>query len=76
MRFVAPHADVVGMTVGSECIVANELGLDYAAICVVDNVANGLGGARLSNEEFEAGKAANQRRVVAALLALAPELAR
>lgn len=76
IRFIAQHADLVGMTVGSECIVANELGLDYAAICVVDNLANGLGEQGLTNEEFDAGKVANQARVVAVLDALVPELAR
>ena len=40
---MAAHADVVGMTIASECIVAAELGLAYAAICVVDNLANGIG---------------------------------
>ena len=40
---MAAHADVVGMTMASECIVAGELGLAYAAICVVDNLANGIG---------------------------------
>ncbi len=28
---MAAHADVVGMTIASECIVAGELGLAYAA---------------------------------------------
>ena len=41
-----PHADVIGMTVASECVVAGELGLRYAALCVVDNLANGVGGRR------------------------------
>src|SRR4029077_15554927 len=31
IRLIAAHADVVGMTVASECIVAGELGLQYAA---------------------------------------------
>ena len=43
IRLIAAHADVVGMTMASECIVAGELGLAYAAVCVVDNLANGVG---------------------------------
>ena len=43
---MAAHADVVGMTIASECIVAGELGLAYAAVCVVDNLANGIGAGR------------------------------
>jgi 5'-methylthioadenosine phosphorylase len=76
IRFVAPHADVIGMTAASECVVANEIGIDYATVCIVDNVANGLRAQVLTREEFETNKAANQRRVVSVLAALAPELAR
>ena len=47
IRLIAAHADVVGMTIASECIVAGELGLDYAALCVVDNLANGIGAGEL-----------------------------
>ena len=45
------------MTLASECIVAGELGLPYAAVCVVDNLANGVGDAPLTLSEFEAGVA-------------------
>src|ERR1700712_5649067 len=48
IRMIAPHADLVGMTIGSECVIAGELGLEYAAICVVDNLANGLAEGELS----------------------------
>ncbi len=41
----AQHADVVGMTMASECVVAGELGLAYASVCVVDNLANGVAAA-------------------------------
>jgi 5'-methylthioadenosine phosphorylase len=67
IRMIAAHADVVGMTIASECVLAGELGIRYAAICVVDNLANGVGEAPLSVEEFEAGKAANRARLLAAL---------
>ena len=36
-------ADVVGMTVASEATLAGELGMEFAALCTVDNYANGLG---------------------------------
>ena len=42
VRFLATFGDVVGMTMASEATVARELGLDYAALCVIDNFANGL----------------------------------
>jgi purine nucleoside phosphorylase len=75
IRLLAAHADVVGMTVASECVLAGELGLRYAAVCVVDNLANGVGAAPLTMEEFEAGKAANRERLLATLEAVVPGLA-
>jgi len=75
IRLLAAHADVVGMTVASECILAGELGVPYAAVCVVDNLANGVGDAPLTIEEFEAGKAANQGRLLHALSGVVPALA-
>ena len=74
VRFIAQFADVVGMTMASECIVACELGLSYASICVVDNLANGVAEQPLTPEEFEAGKRANQAAVIAALDAVIPAL--
>ncbi|MGB2852420.1 MAG: MTAP family purine nucleoside phosphorylase, partial [Solirubrobacterales bacterium] len=52
IRLIAAHADVIGMTIASECTLAGELGLAYATICVVDNLANGVGGAPLAVEDF------------------------
>jgi 5'-methylthioadenosine phosphorylase len=75
IRFIAQFADVVGMTMPSECILAGELGLAYACVCVVDNLANGVAERPLTYEEFEAGKQANQAAVVAALDAVIPVLA-
>ncbi|MFA5882491.1 MAG: hypothetical protein WDA60_01425 [Acidimicrobiia bacterium] len=76
VRMIAAFADVVGMTVGSECVACAERGLAYAAVCVVDNLANGLGDAGLTVEEFEAGTAANVATLVATLREVVPELAR
>ena len=60
IRLIAAHADVVGMTIASECVVAGELGLAYAALCVVDNLANGLGAGRSTVAELEADRSANR----------------
>jgi purine nucleoside phosphorylase len=75
IRMMATHADLVGMTMASECVVAGELGLSYAAVCVVDNLANGVGAAPLDVEELEADRARNAARLAGALEALLPELA-
>lgn len=75
IRLIAAHAEVIGMTIASECILAGEVGISYAAICVVDNLANGVGGASLAVEDFEAGKATNRQRLLDALAVTVPELA-
>jgi 5'-methylthioadenosine phosphorylase len=74
VRLIAARADVVGMTIASECIVAGELGLAYAAICVVDNLANGIGATTLSIEEMEAHRNANAARLREGLAATLPRL--
>lgn len=63
IRLIGDHADLVGMTLASECIVAGELGLSYAAVCVVDNLANGVGSRPLSPLDVEAHRAANADRL-------------
>ena len=75
VRLIARHADVVGMTMASECAIACQLGLAYAAICVVDNLANGIGETTPTQEDFEAAKAENWSRVGSALVAALPALA-
>jgi len=74
IRLMAAHAHVVGMTIASECIVAGELGLDYAALCVVDNLANGLGEGEISVEELQADRLINAERLREGLAAVLPRL--
>lgn len=74
VRLIAAHADVVGMTVASECVIATEMGIPYAAICVVDNLANGVAGKGLSTEAYEAGRDANRILLSQSLPALASAL--
>jgi 5'-methylthioadenosine phosphorylase len=74
IRLIAAHADVVGMTIASECVVAAELGLDYAAVCMVDNLANGVAAEPLSLEAMEADRAANAARLRDGLGAVLPRL--
>jgi purine nucleoside phosphorylase len=72
---LAGVADVVGMTVASECVAANQLGLDYACVAIVDNLANGLAAELLTPEEYARGQEANQDLLLAALAAVVPVLA-
>jgi 5'-methylthioinosine phosphorylase len=76
IRLIAAHADLVGMTLAAECLVAGELGLRYAAVCMVDNLANGIEAKPLSPEELERDRAANAIRLRDALDAALPELVR
>ncbi len=75
IRVFAQHADVVGMTMASECVVAGELGLAYASVCVVDNLANGVGEHLLAWSAFETGRDASQVELEKILAALVPALA-
>jgi len=45
-------ADVVGMTVASEATLACELGMQFAALCTIENYANGLGNEVLTYEHI------------------------
>lgn len=74
IRLMAAHADVVGMTLATECVVAGELGLDYAALCVVDNLANGLAEEKVSTAAMEADRLINAERLREGLAAVLPRL--
>jgi 5'-methylthioadenosine phosphorylase len=75
VRFIAAHAEVVGMTVGSECVAAGEAGLRYAAICIVDNLANGVADTELTLLEIERNRDAHRGTVATMLAAILPRLA-
>ncbi|HEV7616346.1 MAG TPA: MTAP family purine nucleoside phosphorylase [Solirubrobacterales bacterium] len=74
IRLIAAHADVIGMTIASECVVARELGLEYAALCVVDNLANGIGDGELDVAGLEDDRIANASRLRDGLAAVLPRL--
>ncbi len=48
---LARFGDLVGMTIASEATLARELGIPFAAICTVDNYANGLADGVLTWDE-------------------------
>ncbi|MBP8984126.1 MAG: MTAP family purine nucleoside phosphorylase [Syntrophobacterales bacterium] len=52
IRMMAGYADVVGMTMASEAVVAKELGMEYASLCSVDNYAHGVEERELSMEQI------------------------
>lgn len=75
IRLIAKAADLVGMTLASECAVACELHMLYAAVCIVDNLANGIATRRLTVERLEAGRVANEELLGSELSAVVPQLA-
>ena len=74
IRLMAAHAHLVGMTIASECVIAAELGLEYAALCMVDNLANGLADGELSVDEMEADRLINSTKLREGLAAVLPRL--
>lgn len=75
VKLISAHADLVGMTLASECIVAGELGLPCVAICVVDNLANGIAAQPLTTAEVEAHRERNAAHLRDALDTAIPVLA-
>ncbi|HEX7059482.1 MAG TPA: MTAP family purine nucleoside phosphorylase [Solirubrobacterales bacterium] len=76
IRMMAAHADLVGMTIAAECIVAGDLGLAYAAVCAVDNLANGVASEEMAISELEIHRDANATRLRDGLDATLSELER
>jgi 5'-methylthioadenosine phosphorylase len=59
IKMMANFADVVGMTMASEAVIALELGLPYASACSIDNFGNGLIEKPLNMEEILIGTRKN-----------------
>ena len=68
IRMYSRFADVVGMTVGSEATLSQELGMRFAAICSVDNYAHGIGGEVPDFQEILKRAKINQERTKAIVL--------
>ena len=59
IRMMANFADIVGMTMANEAVIALEMDLPYASACSIDNYGNGLMEKPLSMEEIIAGTRKN-----------------
>lgn len=64
IRFMSRFADVVGMTMAAEAVVAQELGIPYASVCSVDNFAHGIVGEPLTMETVLRHARMNVERIV------------
>ena len=59
IKMMANFADIVGMTMANEAVIALELDLPYASVCSIDNFGNGLLKKPLSMKEITAGTRKN-----------------
>ena len=76
VRALAEVADMVGMTIAAEAVLAGEAGLAYAAVCSIDNLGNGVRDRPLTVEEYRRGRDENAARLAADLEYVLPALAK
>ncbi len=70
IRWMAEVADVVGMTVASEASVAKELNIPFAAICTIDNYANGVAQEEVTYDQIVANARLYKERTESMLKAI------
>lgn len=71
IRQIKQFGDVVGMTAGDEATMACELGIPYVMLCIVDNLAHGIGktdDSIASMENFKQAQRVNLMRTERAVL--------
>lgn len=59
IKMMANFADIVGMTMANEAVIALEMDLPYASVCSIDNFGNGLLKKPLSMKEITVGTRKN-----------------
>jgi len=64
IAMMSQFADLVGMTMASEAVVAKELAISYAALCSVDNYSHGLGERELTMEEISQHSSRNAEAMI------------
>ncbi len=76
IKMLSNFADIVGMTMGQEATIAQELGLKYAAICSVDNYANGIHLTNVSSDEILTSASQNSEKIKDVAVTAAEKLAK
>jgi 5'-methylthioadenosine phosphorylase len=76
VRALANYADMVGMTIAAEAILAGEAALAYAAVCTIDNLANGVSDKPLTVNDYKRGRDRTARTLAADLEYVLPALAK
>ena len=76
VRALARVADLVGMTIAAEATLAGEAAVAYAAVCTIDNYANGIGDRQLTMDEYRRNRDRNGQALAAELAYVLPALAK
>jgi 5'-methylthioadenosine phosphorylase len=76
VKALANYADMVGMTIAGEAVLAGEAALAYAAVCTIDNLANGISDKRLTVDEYRRGRDRTARTLAVDLEYVLPALAK
>jgi purine nucleoside phosphorylase len=76
VRVLGELADMVGMTIAAEAILAGEAALAYAAVCTIDNLANGVSDKRLTVDEYRRGRDRTAQVLANGLRYVLPALAK
>ncbi len=74
IEMLKPFGDMVGMTMGNEATLAQELDLAYASLCSVDNFCHGITEAPLREEEIISAARQNVETVKKLIHAILEEL--
>jgi purine nucleoside phosphorylase len=76
VRALANVADMVGMTIAGEAVLAGEAALAYASVCTVDNLANGISDKPLTVDEYRRGRDLTAKTLATDLEFVLPALAK
>lgn len=74
IQWLSDYAHYVGMTAASELTIASEIQMPYALLVSVDNWGNGIGGNKLTMDDFLQGVAQNYQNVRNAIQTVLPSL--
>jgi 5'-methylthioadenosine phosphorylase len=74
VRALAKVADMVGMTIAAEAVLAGEAALAYAAVCTIDNLGNGISDEILTVDEYRRGRDRTALTLAAGLDSVLPAL--
>lgn len=63
IRMMAKSADIVGMTLASEAVLAQEFGMAFGAVCSIDNYAHGIGAGDLKDDDIRTQAKYNAEKI-------------